>query len=509
MRKFLLMLAASFAAMTISVSAVAKNVEEQRLRAHIAILAGDEFEGRAPGTAGETKTIEYIAADWGKSGLVPAAKDGSWFEPVALVERSVGSARSAFFKQGRKLMFADGDIVLVGTEANYQNSALPVVFAGYGVNGDGKPVGDVAGKLVLIFAGNADFLPEDKRPLRTRREILVKAGAQGILLIVDPAAGNWASLRRQMGASAIGLQSREMRAPVQGGVSAEFAVGLTTAAGQDWDKISKAAASADFAGVDLGVTADLQVTSNVRRFNSYNVIGKIPGKKKKGGKGANAGAVMYLGHWDHLGLCRAEGEADRICNGAVDNASGIAVLAEVARALGRKRHDRDIYFMATTAEESGLLGAYSFAENPVIPLADIVVALNVDTIAVAPRGSKVAIIGRGTTKLDGIIETVARGIGREVEPSTDANAFIRRQDGWALADKGVPALMVGGSFADLKKLQEFLSGDYHGPGDELTEKTELGGAAEDADLHIALGQYFANARKYRAVEEKGKVGAGG
>jgi Zn-dependent M28 family amino/carboxypeptidase len=182
----------------------------------------------------------------------------------------------------------------------------------------------------------------------------------------------------------------------------------------------------------------------------------------------------------------------------VDNASGIAVLNEIAESLAKKKHDRDIYFVATTAEESGLLGAYAFAEKPALPLDQIVISLNVDTIAIAPRGSKVAIIGRGTTSLDATVEAVAKKTGRAIESSTDANAFIQRQDGWALAQKGVPALMVGGSFADLELMQKFLGSDYHGPDDELTDKTELGGAADDADLHIALGRYFADARKYKS-----------
>ena len=204
-----------------------------------------------------------------------------------------------------------------------------------------------------------------------------------------------------------------------------------------------------------------------------------------------------MAHWDHLGICEPDGVADRICNGAVDNASGIAVLTEVAEHLARKRHDRDMYFVATTAEESGLLGAYAFAESPPLPLDQFVLSLNIDTIAIAPRGAKVAIIGRGTSKLDSAVEAVARKAGRQIESSTNANAFIQRQDGWALTQKGVPALMVGGSFADLELMGKFLGTDYHGPEDELNDKTELGGAAEDADLHIALGTYFADARKYK------------
>ena len=269
-------------------------------------------------------------------------------------------------------------------------------------------------------------------------------------------------------------------------------MGLVTAAGQDWDTLRAHAKQADYAGEALGIDTDFNVKTDIYRFNSSNVIGKISGRKK------NSGALMYMGHWDHLGICAPEGAPDRICNGAVDNASGIAVMNEVAKALAKKKHDRDIYFVATTAEESGLLGAFAFAQKPVLPLDQIILSLNVDTIAIAPRGSKVSIIGRGTTPLDSAVEAIAKKTGRMIESSTNANAFIQRQDGWALTQKGVPALMVGGSFADLDLLQKFLGSDYHGPNDELTDATELGGAAEDADLHIALGRYFANTRKYKS-----------
>ena len=209
-----------------------------------------------------------------------------------------------------------------------------------------------------------------------------------------------------------------------------------------------------------------------------------------------------MGHWDHLGICRPD-DADKICNGAVDNASGIAVLTEVARELARKRGDRDIYFVATTAEESGLLGAYALADNPPVPLDDIVIALNVDTIAVAPRGEKVAIIGRGKTSLDPLIEAVAIKSKRRIEKSTESNALMRRQDGWALLEKGVPSLMVSGSFADMDRMQKFLGSDYHGPDDEVNDHLELGGATEDADLHVELGRYFSSTKKYRRVKAGG------
>ncbi|MFN3620449.1 M28 family peptidase [Sphingorhabdus sp.] len=473
-----------------TVPAFSKAVTEADLRKHIAILASDAFEGRKPGTEGETKTVQYIAEVWAKAGLKPAASDGSWFDPVPLIQRGQGTSTHSFWSKGRKLRVTSQDIILIGQEAEYVRGKLPLVFTGSGVKADGMVGADVAGKAALVLF-DAENVPDEMQSPRARREALIAAGAEAVIFIGE-SKGNWPTLRRLLLSRPIALESREKHAPMEGAISTEFAVGLVTAAGRDWDKLRANAKQADYTGEALGIDADLDVKTDIYRFNSSNVIGKIAGRKK------NSGALLYMGHWDHLGICAPEGAPDRICNGAVDNASGIAVLNEVAEVLAKKKHDRDIYFVATTAEESGLLGAYAFAEKPVVPLDQIVLSLNIDTIAIAPRGSKVAIIGRGTTPLDAAVEAVAKKSGRAIESSADANAFIQRQDGWALTQKGVPALMVGGSFADLELMQKFLGSDYHGPNDELTDSTELGGAAEDAELHIALGRHFADARKFKS-----------
>lgn len=479
----------SFAAMATG-SVYAKAVSEADLRTHIEVLASDAFEGRKPGTEGETKTVKYIAEQWAKAGLKPAATDGSWFDAVPLIQRGQGSAEYAFTAKGRKLRVASDEIILIGKQADYVRKDLPLIFTGAGVKADGSVTADVAGKAALVLF-DAENVPNNMKSPRARREALIAAGAEAVIFVGD-GQGNWPTLRRLLLSRPIALESREKRAPLEGAIGTEFAVALVTAAGQDWDKLRANAKAGDYAGEALGINADLKVTTDIFRFNSSNVVGKIAGRKK------GSGAVLYTGHWDHLGICAPEDAPDRICNGAVDNASGIAVLNEIADSLAKKKHDRDIYFVATTAEESGLLGAYAFAEKPALPLDQVVISLNVDTIAIAPRGAKVAIIGRGTTSLDATVESVAKKTGRAIESSTDANAFIQRQDGWALAQKGVPALMVGGSFADLDLMQKFLGSDYHGPNDELTDKTELGGAADDADLHIALGRYFADTRKYKS-----------
>ena len=472
-------------------SVVAKPSVQQSLREQISILSSDDFEGRAPGTQGERKTIDYISQQWQKAGLRPGADAGSWLAAVPLVQRGPGSAKFSFATKEKTLRFIADEILLTGREISYQKKAMPFVFGGYGIKDDGTVIDNVAGKAVLVLFDQPDFGPTAMRAIRARREALVKAGAEAVFIVADNGAGAWSAVRRQLLTRPLALQSREVKAPLEGAISSEFAVALVTAAGRDWDKLRAHAREKSFVAEDLGITGDFDVTTEVHRFDSYNVVGKIPGKKPQ------SGTVLYMAHWDHLGICQPESATDKICNGAVDNASGIAVLTEIARGLSKGRYDRDIYFVATTGEESGLLGAYAFTDNPPIPLDRITAAFNVDTIAVAPAGAKVAIVGRGTTALDQLIDGVAMRLGRTPETSTESNSFIQRQDGWALSQKGVPAVMVGGAFADSGRLQAFLASNYHKPGDELTDATELGGAAEDVKLHIELGRTFADVRKYK------------
>jgi Zn-dependent M28 family amino/carboxypeptidase len=394
-----------------------------------------------------------------------------------------------FKVHGREVALEADGVVVNGRAAL---TDVPVVFVGYGVNGRGKVNADVKGKLAVMLFGNAPF--GDALPrYRERRQMLADAGAVGVLVIA-PDMALWDQLRGAMepGSTATRLASAPDGPQASGFLSPDAAAALLAEAGAGGKAAHTAAKSSDYRGLALPVTADLVAGSLVRPYDSHNIVAKLPGAKPDGK------AVLFLGHWDHLGVCAPEGAADRICNGAVDNASGIAVLIEVAKRLAAGlRPDRDIYFLATTAEEKGLLGAHWFAEHPVVPLADITVALNIDTIAISPRGTPVATIGRGRPAYDAIVRDVATKLGRTIDDDGEADAFIERQDGWALGAKGVASLMVGGSFSDMALLEAFLSGDYHGPGDAYSDKMVLGGAAEDADLHVALGRAFADTRQWR------------
>ena len=465
-------------------------ITEAQLAGHMRILASDAFEGRAPGTEGEDRTIAYIVGEWAKAGLQAApGSETPWLQPVPFVETQALSGTAKFRVSGRDFALEDDGIILTGRDPSVSLAGVPAVFVGYGVDGAGKVNADVKGKLAIMLFDNAPF--GDKLPrYRERRQMLADAGASAVLVIATDAVP-WAQLRESAGGKAVRLASAKLGAPVTGFLSLEAADALLKRAGQDGGATREAAKSPDYKGTALPVTVDLATQSAIRPFASNNIIAKLPGAKPDGK------AVLFLGHWDHLGICGSEGDADRICNGAVDNASGIAVLIEVAKRLASGvRPDRDIYFMATTAEEKGLLGAHYFADHPVVPLSDITVALNIDTIAISPRGTPVATIGRGKPAYDAVVRGAATKLGRKLDEDGEADAFVQRQDGWALGAKGVTSLMVGGSFSDMPLLEAFLGSDYHSAADNFSDKIPLGGAAEDADLHVALGRAFADTKRW-------------
>ena len=216
------------------------------------------------------------------------------------------------------------------------------------------------------------------------------------------------------------------------------------------------------------------------RFTATNVVGRAPGRAPDGR------AVVVMAHYDHLGLCQPEGAADRVCNGAVDNASGTAALIALAERVAAMGLDRDVWFVATSAEEWGLLGAKAFARSPPLPLSRIIAGFNLDTIAIAPPGAPVAMVAASNTGLEPLVRAAAAALGRAWDGDAEAAPFLQRQDGWALAERGVPMIMAGGSFSDLKQLNAFMAARYHRPSDELLPDTQIGGAVDDANLHVEL-----------------------
>ena len=465
-------------------------VTPRQLMRHIEVLASDAFEGRAPASEGERRTIAYISDQLRRRGVEPGAPDGGWYQPVTLIERRPRSHAARWTARGRAIAFDASRIALVGTRAEQRLADAPVIFAGHGFADRARGIdqlagADLRGAVVLLLVEGPDVAGFPS--YEDRERAAVRAGAAAVIGIVSGDI-SWDALVQ---AGAAGETVLASEAPVSGIVPADDVARLVADAGGDFAALLNAQAGPGFRAVPLGFEASFEVVTEVRRYTSSNVIGRIRGT------GGGSESVLLLGHWDHLGRCRPEGEVDRICNGAVDNASGIALMIEIAGRLARRRPERDVVILATTVEEVGLLGAEHFATEPTVPLASIVAAVNFDTVAIHRRGEPVAVIGRGHGPLDRAIAETAASLGRRMDTTFAADTFVRRQDGWALARAGVPAVMVGGSFANMDALGTFLAGSYHGPDDEPSPDIPLEGAAEDGDLTIALVRRLADPARYR------------
>jgi hypothetical protein len=462
-------------------AAAAQPITTEDLRRHIDVLASDAFEGRAPGTAGEKKTTDYLVERWSALGLEPAAKGGTWLQPVPVVARSPLTQTARFRGRRATLEIDQSGLILVGRA---EQEALARGRVWFGGLGSAPAKASFKDAVVVLLRG-----PKAAAPFDERARSFAERGAAAVIGIF-PEQVQWRGIQRYFEGGVQALD--DPKAPrMSGSMSFAQARRLAEAAGTSLEALAEAAEGPDFRPMRLKLRPELEVRTQVRRIATNNVVGRLRGT----GRGTES--LLFLGHWDHLGICGDEGRADRICNGAVDNASGIAALTEIAARLAAgPRPVRDILFLATTAEEVGLLGAEHFAADPPVPLASIVAALNLDTIAIAPKGEKVAVIGRGVPALDALIAETVREAGRELDTDGEADAFVQRQDGWALQSAGVPALMVGGSFSDMKKLEAFLSGSYHNAADNPGPHLVLGGAAEDADLMVALGRKLADPARY-------------
>jgi hypothetical protein len=484
---------AALALLLIALPASAQPVSPEALRRHIDILASDSFEGREPGTAGERKSIAYIAGQLRAFGLEPGGPSNSWYQPLDVIVRRPGDQSSAWWVKGRKserIELGRDELILFGRTGRETLDSAPVIFAGHGAVMKDKGIDQLAGAdlkgaivLILYDAPEGAGLPGYSE----RVAAVAAAGAAAVIGIIGPELP-WPIVQRIYDSGQKRLAIDEP-APLAGAISQAAAESLVRAAGRDLADLL-ATPGPTFTPVPLRLRASFEVATEIVKIPTNNVVGRIRGS------GGGGESLVYLAHWDHLGLCDKEGP-DRICNGAVDNASGVAALLETARALGRgPRPKRDILFLATTAEEMGLLGAEYFASRPPVPLRSIVAAINMDTVAIAPKGEKVAVMGRGRPALDAIIDRIVAEAGRSLDQDDEAAAFVERQDGWALARAGVPAIMVGGSFSDMKKLNAFLGGAYHSAADNPGPGLVLDGAAEDTDLMIALGRKLSDPAVY-------------
>jgi hypothetical protein len=476
-----------------SVSGSQRAAIEARLLQDITVLASDEFGGRKPGTPGEQLTTEFIIRELQAAGFASGTNDpgSEWRAPVPLIATTPESFSFTFsserlkpvpeqenasafaFTTGRRMLLDSTEMVFVGTLA------------------DAVSEESVAGKIAVMLS--------EPGVSPARRETLFAKRPAAIITVVEDEAAIL-NTREAFRSERFLLASEETQR-LSAFVTQNY---LASKLGERaWADLKDAASKDDFAPRLLDLKASIETSSTRRELTSANVIGMLPGTKP------GAGAVLLLGHWDHLGTCGPEGDDDRICNGAVDNASGIAMMLELARRLAASGpHERDIYVLATSAEESGLLGAKAFLENPPLPLDTIVAAFNFDTVAIAPTGTKVGFVGEGETALDQIVKQVLADTRRELGDREFARSFLQRQDGWALLQKGVPAVMITSAFSSQAALGSFLEREYHRASDDVAGIV-LGGAVDDLLLHQELVRRVANTALYPGPAEPEATAGGG
>lgn len=450
-----------------------------RLRAHIEVLASDEFAGREPGTEGEAATLRYLGRQWFEIGLVSGTNDpgNEWFAPVQLVAREPAGSTVQFFRGGRPLFVDPDEVMMLTSGRRALVREAPLLFVGRADNLDFTRT-ELAGRVALLLDGDVEG--------GERQNALLKQGAAAVLTVLDGERSlEQVAARRQR--SGYALADDTLGGDLEGFITREAMDGLLKGGKRSLPELERLAGEPGFSPFPLSLSASLEATTRETTIRTHNLIGKIPGRRPE------TGAVLFVAHWDHFGVCGEETAEDRICNGAIDNASGVAALTEIARELAKGRQpDRDIYFLATTAEELGLLGAHAFAENPPLPIESIVAAFNIDSIALAPARTPMAIVGRGLTGLDSEIERVARREKVKVVPGDEANEYVKRQDGWALLQHDIPTVMVTTSYGEIERMRRFFDGDYHRPSDDLAHPLELGGAVDDVRMLVALGRWFAD-----------------
>ena len=483
-------------------------------------LASDAFEGRAPGSAGEEKTIAFLTERFKAAGLQPGNK-GSWVQEVPLVEiTGKDFAPLAITGKGAPLSFQYGKDWVGATyreEAETKIDASELVFVGYGINAPEKGWNDYAGldvkgKTVVILVNDPDWQtaglegPFNGKAMTYygrwtyKYEEAARQGAAGALIVhqTAPAAYGWNVVE----SSWSGPQAYAQRGPdaapltqMNGWMTEDAARKVLKAAGQDLDALTKAAQAKGFKPVPLGLSLSTGFRNDVRSFMSHNVIGILPGTE------APEEYVLHTAHWDHLGRCTPAPDGDNICNGAVDNATGTAALVALAEAHAKAGAPRrSLVFLAVTAEESGLLGATYYAQNPVFPLAQTVGGVNMDALSLAGPAKDVTVIGGGKSQLDAFLDTALKAAGRSATPDAKPEAgYYYRSDHFAFAKLGVPMIYVeggedlvnGGRGAGAAAAADYTENRYHGPKDEFNEAWDWSGVMEDLQLYYRLGRMMA------------------
>ncbi|HTK30032.1 MAG TPA: M28 family peptidase [Vicinamibacterales bacterium] len=499
-------------------------IDVNAVLAHTKVLASDEYEGRAPGTAGEERTVAYLIDQFKKAGARPGNSDGTYVQKVPLVGITPQPAPLVLKKgaERRTLKWKD-DVVAwtkhVAPKASIDNSEL--VFVGYGViapefNWDDYKGVDVSGKTLVMLVNDPPVAsasnPNEVDPKTFggkamtyygrwtyKYEIGQQKAAAGVLIVHEtgPAGYPFSVVQGKTGEQFdLVTPDKNMNRPaIEGWITLDQATAIMKMAGQDFDALKKLAATRDFKPVPLGITASMTIRNRLRTIDSENVLAKIEGADPR----RKSEYVVYTAHWDHFGKT-----AEGIFHGAEDDAVGCASLIEIARAFAHAPAPprRSILFLAVTAEEQGLLGSQYYATTPVYPLAKTAADINMDGWNLHGRTKDLTLVGYGASDLDDYAAAAAAEQGRTVHGDAEPEkGFYYRSDHFNFAKEGVPALDPEGGVDYLGKPADYgqkvrddwTEHRYHTPRDIVLPDWDLSGLREDLKVYFTVGYRVAQA----------------
>ena len=506
-----------------STHAFSADINEADFAEMVNTLASDEFEGRGPGSVGEEKTVEYIQAQMKRIGLQPGNGD-SYFQDVSMVETTADeNTVLKLDSNGKTRDLKFGTDMVVGTRTGQAQVSVkdsPVVFVGYGVDAPERQWNDYGdqdwtGKTVVILVNDPGFHAGDDKLFDGKKmtyygrwtykfEEAARKGAAAALIVHDDAGASygWDVVKNSWSGAQYDLPASddpEPRLPVQGWLTAEAARKLFAGAGIELEDAYKMANKAGFRAVPLDATLSVDLASTTASKTSRNVIGVLPGKARADE------AVLYMAHWDHLGRHEGE-EGDAIYNGAVDNATGVAGILEIAEAFAHQEQppERSVVFVAVTLEESGLLGSKYYVAHPTFPLDKIAGVVNLDAMSVGGRSRDMVVTGFGNSELEDMLKVHADQQDRVLtEEGNTAAGYYFRSDHFNFAKAGVPALYAkggndlreGGLDAGKAANAEYAK-RYHQPSDEIHDGWRYDGIVEDLQALYGVGQDLAGGDRW-------------
>lgn len=528
MKQFLLASAAIWA--VFAAPALAADIAPAKIAEHVKVLSSDAYEGRAPATEGEKKTVAYIIEQYKAAGLQPGGdlKDGqrAWTQDVPLARfETEGPVAVSVTLGGKTQTWTQGEeVALRAAQTGADRVSIkdaPIVFVGYGVtaperNWDDFKGQDLKGKIALVLVNDPDF-ETGKGDFGGKAmtyygrwtykfEEAARRGAAGFLVVHEtaPASYGWATVKNSNTNTVFDIirdKPSDAHAPLEGWIQRDKAVELLKASGLDFETLKKQAQTRDFKPVELkGATFSTDYAVDVQKIVSKNVVGLVPGAKRPDE------VVIYSSHWDHLGVGLPDAKGDTIYNGAVDNADGIATMIEIGRAFANgPKPDRSVLFLAVTAEEKGLLGSEYYSASPLYPLAKTVANINMDALSPSGPAKDFTSSGNAASTLQDDLIAVGKTHGRyySPDPRPEAGSFFR-SDHFPFAKRGVPAisfgsgrdLVNGGTAAGDAFSKVYTADRYHQPADEYDPSWNLEGMAQDGQLMLDLGRKLANSTEW-------------